>query len=107
MAKPAALQYLAVDPSHPHNIVTPIYMDHLAGDSAAQVAAQIKRGFAHFLGVDISFERRPLADVMEHIFETGNPCSRKGPDGSSRDSVHTNAFGAQIVRKIAHTCFQC
>src|SRR5262245_61125362 len=92
---------------HSHNIVTRIHVDHFAGDSAAPVAAQIERGFTHFLGVDISFERRPFANVMEHIFETGNPCSRKRPDGSGGDSVNANAFGPQIMRKKAHARLQC
>src|SRR5499426_3018000 len=102
-----ALQSLAVGSSHPHDIVTRVYVDHLAGDSAAPVAAQKKRGFAHLLRIDISFERRPFADVMKHIFETGNPCRRQGPDRSSGYSVDTNPFGAQIVRKVANTRFQC
>src|SRR5262245_51266256 len=98
-----SLQSLAVDPSHPHDTVTRVYVDHLAGDSAAPVAAQIERCFAHFVSINISFERRPFADVMKHIFETGNPCRRQGPDRSSGDSVDTNPFSAQIVRKIANT----
>src|SRR5262245_49458675 len=102
-----SLQSFAVDPSHPHDIVTRVYVDHLAGDSAAPVAAQIKRGFTHFLRIDISLERCPFADVMKHIFETGNPCRRQGPDRSSGDSVDTNPFGAELMREIANTRFQC
>src|SRR5262245_66434188 len=32
---------------HPHNIVTRVDVQHLAGDSTAPVAAQVKRGFTH------------------------------------------------------------
>src|SRR5688572_4955733 len=52
-----------------NDVESAIDEDVFAGDAARQVAEEEHGGFADFVGVDVSLERRLALDVIEHFVD--------------------------------------
>src|SRR5437016_3688842 len=62
--------------SHPHDLISAIDIQNLAGDRGCAVAGQEHSGRPQFVRQHIAFERRVRFIMFKHLSEAGNPSGR-------------------------------
>src|SRR5688572_14619461 len=91
---------------HPHDLVTAVHVEDLAGDGGGAVGGEEGAGSAEFFAGDVAFERRMGFVMLEHIGEAGNAAGGQGVYRAGTDAIHADFLRTKIVSKVAGGSFE-
>src|SRR5271156_1430530 len=84
-----------------HNLKSRVYIDHVSGDAAAQVAGEKDGHVPHFGDVCIPAQRRVLLHELEDLGEVLDAARGDGFDGAGGNRIDANLARPQLAREVA------
>src|ERR1700716_1312195 len=83
-------------PSHPHNLVSAIYINDLPSNSGRPVARQEDTRRTQLCGITTASKRSMLLVMLHHCGKSSDPSGRHSLNWSGTDTINSDLFCSDI-----------